>query len=159
MLEVHGKDLQIGTPSASGRSTPAPAASATATTANLAATPSTDKATKKALNTSTVKASATFAVAADELFNLLTDPGRIPAWTRAPAVSEPKVGGEYAFFGGGVKGKYIELDVPKKIVQSWTLSSPTWPSGILSHLHATVSGSPRIIRPQRHFHHPSRSAV
>lgn len=36
---------------------------------------------------------------------------------------------EYALFGGGVKGKYVSLTPGKEIVQTWALSSPSWPSG------------------------------
>ncbi len=32
-------------------------------------------------------------------------------------------------FGGGVKGKFVSLSPPKDFVQTWALSSPTWPSG------------------------------
>lgn len=32
-------------------------------------------------------------------------------------------------FGGGVKGKFVSLSPPKEFVQTWALSSPTWPSG------------------------------
>lgn len=130
MLDTHGKDLQVsGTPGGSGTSTPVPAAPAAS--ASSVPAPAAPKAAPKRVNTSTVKTSATFMAAADDLFSLLTDAQRIPSWTRAQAVSEAKVGSEYALFGGGVKGKYLELDPPKRIVQSWALQNPSWPSGKL----------------------------
>ena len=84
--------------------------------------------------------------AADDLFSLFTDEKRIPIWTRASAKarpifcaymqdfdaflqSNPTPGSEYSLFGGGVKGKYVSLDAPKQIVQTWSLQSPDWPSG------------------------------
>ena len=36
---------------------------------------------------------------------------------------------DFSLFGGGVMGKYVSLDPPTKIVQTWALQSPTWPSG------------------------------
>lgn len=74
--------------------------------------------------------------AADDLFDLLTNEKRIPMWTRAPAVSAAKPDTEYSLFGGGVKGKYVSLTPSKEIVQSWALSSPTWPDG-RSHIHCS----------------------
>lgn len=41
-------------------------------------------------------------------------------------------------FGGGVKGKYVSLSPPGEIVQSWALSSPTWPSGHEATLTTTL---------------------
>lgn len=94
-----------------------------------------------------MKVNATFQAAADDLFDLLTNEKKIPMWTRAPAQvrarilfvtvmvihflsqSSGEVGSEYSLFGGGVKGKFISLDRPTKIVQTWALQSPTWPAG------------------------------
>ena len=44
-------------------------------------------------------------------------------------------------FGGGVKGKYVSLSPPKEIVQTWALSSPTWPSGMC---YAFLAGKARV---------------
>jgi activator of HSP90 ATPase len=79
--------------------------------------------------------------AAADLFSLLTDEKRIPSWTRASAQSKAEAGGEYALFGGGVKGKYVSLTPPKTIVQSWALQSPTWPSGHSATLTTTLEES------------------
>jgi activator of HSP90 ATPase len=128
MLDTHGRDLQVGTPSASGTSTPVPAPTSSAA-APAPASSAQATAAKKALNTSTVKVDAAFMAAADDLYSLLTDPARVPSWSRAPASGEPKAGTEYSLFGGGVKGKYVELEPAKKIVQTWALSSPSWPAG------------------------------
>ena len=43
--------------------------------------------------------------------------------------SNPTPGFGYSLFGGGVQGKYVSLDAPKQIVQTWSLQSPDWPSG------------------------------
>ena len=72
---------------------------------------------------------ANFQASADDLYSLLTDEKKIPAWTRNAAVSQAKPDTEYSLFGGGVKGKYVSLTPGKEIVQTWALQSPTWPSG------------------------------
>ena len=40
---------------------------------------------EKAINTSQVSVDATFAASADDLYSILTDEKRIPAWSRASA--------------------------------------------------------------------------
>lgn len=152
LIETHGKDLTVSAdPSRSGTPAPASAASTTSAATVASATPSVVPAVKKeakkvSVNSATVTVDASFMAAADDLFSLLTDEKRIPAWTRAPAQvnslhmsflllidcllqSAAKPDTDYSLFGGGVKGKYISLDAPTKIVQTWALQSPTWPSG------------------------------
>ncbi|KAF9792814.1 activator of Hsp90 ATPase [Thelephora terrestris] len=135
IIETHGKDLTVSSePSRTG--TPVQATDATsATSTATAATPAPKSVArspppkKTTVNTSTVEVEATFMAAADDLFSLFTDERRIPIWTRAPAKSDPTPGSEYSLFGGGVKGKYVSLDAPKQIVQTWSLQSSDWPSG------------------------------
>ena len=151
ITEKHGKDLTVsGAPSRTG--TPAPtsvpvtASGSTAPSVPAPAEPAT--AAKTALNTSKIVKEATFMAAADDLFGLLTDQQRIPSWTRARAEvrrltmsktwsetiiwnvqSVAKADTPYSLFDGGVKGRYISLMPGKEIVQTWALTSPTWPSG------------------------------
>ncbi|EMD38236.1 hypothetical protein CERSUDRAFT_82487 [Gelatoporia subvermispora B] len=141
IIETHGRDLTVSaTPTREG--TPAPAA-ASATSTATAATPASSaaaarpavKASAPAVNTSTVSVEGNFMAAADDLFSLLTDEKRIPAWTRAPAQSTAQKDSVYSLFGGGVHGKYVSLTPAKEIVQTWALRSPTWPS---DH-HATLT--------------------
>ncbi|KIK61844.1 hypothetical protein GYMLUDRAFT_198656 [Collybiopsis luxurians FD-317 M1] len=155
LIETHGKDLTVSAdPSRAG--TPAPAAGSSSaapnTTANTTAgagaagttneKPTVKKEAKKAsVNSSTVTVEASFMAAADDLFGLLTDEKRIPNWTRAPAQSAAKPDTEYSLFGGGVKGKYISLEPAKKIVQTWALQSPTWPTGHEGKLTTTLDQS------------------
>ena len=49
--------------------------------------------------------------------------------------STPQPDAEYSLFGGGVNGKFVSLSPPKEFVQTWALSSPTWPSGEYMHDH------------------------
>lgn len=132
LVQTHGKDIQVGTPSASGTSTPATGGAAPANGAAKAEAAKPVQATKpaaKTLNYSTVETEASFMASAADLFSLLTDEARIPAWTRAPAQSKPQEGTEFSLFGGGVKGKFVSLKPPTEVVQTWALQSPTWPAG------------------------------
>ena len=84
LVEVHGRDLKVtgsGTATPNGTSTPTVSAPTP-----VPVQPTTTTATKKAqLNFSTVKVDANFMVSAEDMFDLLTDDSRIPAWTRASA--------------------------------------------------------------------------
>lgn len=84
IIEKHGKDLTVSAqPSRTG--TPAPLAASGRAAPSVPALANPEVATKTALNTSKIVKEATFMAAADDLFGLLTDPQRIPLWTRAPA--------------------------------------------------------------------------
>lgn len=138
-------------PSRSG--TPVQSTNATSAIPNITTTAPVPKPAAKSpppkaatVNTSTVEVEATLMASADDLFSLFTDEKRIPIWTRAAAKasvvfcacihisdcllkSNPTPESEYSLFGGSVKGKYVSLDRPKKIVQTWSLKSPNWPTG------------------------------
>lgn len=81
------------------------------------------------VNTTTVTDSEEFRTTADELYKTFTDPQRLAAFTRAPpkVFEGAKKGGKFELFGGNVVGEYLELEPPKKIVQSWRLQQ--WPAG------------------------------
>lgn len=83
MIDTHGKDLTVSTET-SRTGTPAPAAAAT-NSSSAAAVFTPPPVRKTPVNTSQIVKEARFMVAADDLYSLLTDEGRIPSWTRAPA--------------------------------------------------------------------------
>ncbi|EJU00684.1 hypothetical protein DACRYDRAFT_117127 [Dacryopinax primogenitus] len=135
IIEVHGKDLIVSAAN-SGTATPVSMEGGSAS-ANLGAAaafnppvaqPKSTKKPKEVLNTSTVEREARFMASADDLFDLLTDERRIPTWSRAAAHYRPEPGFEFSLFGGGVTGQITDVDRPKKIVSTWKLSSPTWPT-------------------------------
>lgn len=139
IIDTHGRDLTVSAdPSRQGSPAPSTSTSkASSSTPGTTAKPAVKK-PAQAVNTSTVTVDANFMASADDLFDLLTNEKRIPAWTRAPAQSAGKPDTEYSLFGGGVKGKYISLSPPKEIVQSWALSSPAWPSEHVATLTTTL---------------------
>jgi activator of HSP90 ATPase len=105
IIDVHGKDLTVSAdPSRSG--TPAPGTSTSAPIAAVASSSSSTpvekpKARVKNVNSATVVVEADFQASAEDLFGLLTDAKRIPAWTRAPAEVSPLM----------FLGKYIATNV------------------------------------------------
>jgi len=141
LIDTHGKDIIVGSNEPSRTSSPAPppasgpASSATPGLAKKATTP------QKKINTSKVEVEATFHASADDLFSLLTDEKRIPAWSRAQAKSAAAPDTEYELFGGGVRGKYISLTAGKEIKQTWALQSPTWPEGHVATLTTVLEQS------------------
>ena len=89
IIDSHGKDLTISTdPSRTGTPAPTntppsgPRASSSQASAPLPVKP---KPKEARLNSTTVVVEADFRASADDLFGLLTNEKRIPAWTRAPA--------------------------------------------------------------------------
>lgn len=102
-----------------GAGTPAPA-----TGAQSAAGPA-----KKATSVSskTLTQSANLMISPTDLWDLLTNPQKIPMWTKAPAQVNLAPGGAFSLFGGNVTGHTIAASVPTELTQSWRLS--TWPAG------------------------------
>lgn len=143
MISTHGKDLlddANASPSASGASTPAssstPAPAASAPAASSASATKAPTAKGLSLNTSTVRASGEFQCDAETLFDFLTNPQKIPAWSRNPAQMAPEVGAEVSLFGGNVRGKIEKVDRPKSFVSTWR--APTWPESHFGQLETTL---------------------
>lgn len=135
LITEHGKDIQhaAGVDPSRGftpaklhpQGAPAPASGSTS---------SSETKVGSIVNTTTVTDNEEFRTTAEELYQTFVDPARLAAFTRSP----PKVfegaqkGGKFELFGGNVSGEYLELEQPKKVVQSWRLSQ--WPAGHYSKL-------------------------
>ncbi|KAL2166607.1 hypothetical protein VTG60DRAFT_2453 [Thermothelomyces hinnuleus] len=135
LIAEHGKDIQHapGSNPSSGFSTPKYLPQTTSS-AKPATTSSSKTTTTSIVNTTTVTDNEEFRTTAEELYQTFTDPQRIAAFTRAPpkVFEGAKKGGKFELFGGNVSGEYLELEQPKKIVQSWRLDQ--WPAGHYSTL-------------------------
>ncbi|XP_046437487.1 activator of 90 kDa heat shock protein ATPase homolog 1-like [Daphnia pulex] len=68
-----------------------------------------------------------------ELYNVLTQPELMRAFTCASVQVNPSVGGKFNLFEGNITGTFVELLPNKKIVQKWRFR--TWPEGH----HSTVT--------------------
>ena len=90
IIDTHGKDLTSGDPSRTGTPAPTdtPPSGLGAGSSQLSA-PVKPKAKPAKVKSTTVVVEADFHASADDLFGLLTDEKRIPAWTRASAQVSP----------------------------------------------------------------------
>lgn len=132
MIREHGPTLlKESGASASAASTPAaPKTSESSSTQSGASTtskPTAGTSGGNTLNTTTVKLSSAFKIAAKDLFELLTDASKVPMWTRNPAKIQPEAGAEVDLFGGNIQGKMISVSKPNQIVMSWR--PPQWEAG------------------------------
>jgi len=135
---VSGEPSPAGTPQNGAASPARPASAAANPVPAVAAKPAPVK-KAPAVNTETVVVTGNFQASASDLFSLFTDEKRIPMWSKAPAQSKAEVGSEYALFGGGVRGVYKKLTPGEQIVQTWTLNTPSWPSGHYATLTTTFA--------------------
>lgn len=130
LIESHAKDLghdDEGAASAAPKSTQ-PSASATAPPASRSASSGT-----VSTSAASVHVETNLAISQTDLWDLLTNPHRIPMWSKAPAQFSPNVGANFSLFGGNISGSIVEVTSPGKLVQSWRI--PQWPS---SH-HGTLT--------------------
>jgi uncharacterized protein YndB with AHSA1/START domain len=66
------------------------------------------------------------------VFRALTDAYDLSRMMRAPAKSEPKVGGEFSYMDGAISGAYVALDEGKLIEMKWRMRG--WPDQCYSHV-------------------------
>ncbi|KAK5987820.1 hypothetical protein PT974_11954 [Cladobotryum mycophilum] len=136
LIAEHGKDIQHapGSNPSSGFSTPKTLNQPSAPKA-AASTTSQTSSTGNIVNTVTVTDNEEFRTTAEEMYETFVDPQRLAAFTRSPLrlFEGAKKGGKFQLFDGNVSGEYLELEKPKKIVQSWRLNQ--WPAGHYSKLN------------------------
>ncbi|KAL6902721.1 HSP90 associated protein [Trichoderma evansii] len=135
LITEHGKDIQHapGSNPSSGFSTPRTLPQASSKPAAQATT--SQVSSSSAVNTVTVRDDQEFRTTAEEMYETFVDPQRLAAFTRAPPklFEGAKKGGKFELFDGNVSGEYLELEKPKKIVQTWRLNQ--WPAGHYSTLN------------------------
>jgi activator of HSP90 ATPase len=57
-----------------------------------------------------------------EVYEVYIDAGKQSEFTGSLATSDPRVGGEFTAWDGYIRGKYLELEPGRKIVQEWISS-------------------------------------
>jgi len=77
-----------------------------------------------------------FKTSAEEIYHTLTQSERLCGFTRSNCSSELKVGGEFSLMNGNITGKYLELDIGKRIVQKWRFKE--WAEGVYSTVTITL---------------------
>lgn len=130
LIEAHAKDLgHDSAPSTPGASTPTTNAASGSVAVSGTSTPAAASKQAKSVSTSSsdVRVSSELAISISDLWDLLTNPSRIPMWTRSPAQFEAKPDAEFALFGGNVTGKIVSVDAPKQLIQKWR--TPQFPEG------------------------------
>jgi len=79
------------------------------------------------LDLKSLKLNVAFKCRSSELYNALTIPEMVQAFTQSAAKLDVKVGGKFELFEGNIQGSFVELVENEKIVQLWRFKS--WPSG------------------------------
>ncbi|KAI5450349.1 Co-chaperone [Naganishia albida] len=126
LVATHGNDMAS---SESGTATPVATKYSPAPPGEVRAKAAETKAaSSNVVNTSTVTVEARLQASAEDMYMFLSDEKRIPMWSRSAAKMTPTPGAPFELFGGNVTGKVVSAEPGKKLVQSWQLKTPTWPS-------------------------------
>lgn len=132
LLQSHGMfvDSLTGSAPASGAATPAARSMQSYSPAPPGEVREKAPAAKKekVTNTATIETSVDLRASADDVWSLLTDPSRIPMWSRSQAKMAPTPGADFELFGGAVSGQVKEVEAPTKLVETWNTKSPGWPA-------------------------------
>lgn len=147
LIASHAKDVghegsNEGTPtSGSGVSTPKDTGvsqkSSTAASSSTSTTNVPKKEESSKLSTTKVEVESDLSIRSDDLWDLLTNPGRIPMWTRAPAQLSLNPGSTFSLFNGNVTGSILSIEPTNKLVQKWR--APQWPTNHFGTLTTTLS--------------------
>jgi len=85
----------------------------------------------------TIRVEERFICRPGDVYECLTDPRRVMAFTQAPAEIDPRVGGKVMMFGGTVHAEILELEVGKRIVQRWRRNE--WEDDVWSRLEIDIT--------------------
>ncbi len=86
----------------------------------------------------------------EEVFRHLTDPAAMTRWMGQHATLEPAVGGAFELDINGVpiRGRYLEIDPPRRVVVSWGVAGCTEvPPGAASSAIGVVCGNQHGVLP------------
>ncbi|WFD43458.1 Co-chaperone [Malassezia psittaci] len=138
LIETHAKDLghedSPAQPSSAKESS-----SVNHTTADTSSKTSQPQAGSVSTSRAPIRTSAQLAISQADLWDLLTNPARIPMWSKAPAQLWLNPGANYSLFGGNITGSVESVDAPHKLVQTWRV--PQWPSGHYGKFTTTLTQS------------------
>lgn len=80
--------------------------------------------------TTTVTVVEKFYARPADIYDALTSPPRVMAFTQAPAEVEPRPGGAFRLFAGAVDASFVELSPPNRLILDWRFKD--WAEGALS---------------------------
>ncbi|XP_034473560.1 activator of 90 kDa heat shock protein ATPase homolog 1 [Drosophila innubila] len=127
-----GDDTALSQDAKNAKNAAQKAASVTSVASSKASSKSPSNTVGCKLDVRTLSMTEEFHCNANDLYNALTKPDMLTAFTRAPAKVDAVRGGEFVLYGGNVLGKFEELVPEKKIQQSWRLKN--WSSGHYSNV-------------------------
>ena len=70
----------------------------------------------------TIRQKVTIPAKTGEIYDAYIDAEKHSTFTGSSATSDPKVGGEFTAWDGYIKGRYLELEPGRRIVQEWRSS-------------------------------------
>lgn len=127
-INIWRSELAAGGPGGDG---PAPEPTKKAEPAAAAAVPKEEKKPKaKATSGKTLKLTEKFFCRPADIYDSLTNPGRIMHFTQSKAEFDHKVGGKFMMFDGSIQGENLDLAPGEKLVQKWRFS--TWSEEVFS---------------------------
>ncbi|XP_033107290.1 activator of 90 kDa heat shock protein ATPase homolog 1-like [Anneissia japonica] len=92
------------------------------------------------IHTTKLTCTEKFNCAVEDIYQVLTDPKKVEAFTRSSAEMEVEKGGKFSLFGGNVTGFFDVLEMDKKIVQKWRFRN--WPDAHYSVVTMEFSQEP-----------------
>lgn len=142
LIDTHARDLghdDVAQTKAAPESVSAATAAPVPTSTPTPATSGPQRTTTSSVSTSSsdVHVSAQLAASQQDLWEVLTDAARIPMWSKAPAQLKLVQGETYSLFGGNITGSVVEVDAPRRLVQTWRM--PQWPQGHFGKLVTTLT--------------------
>jgi uncharacterized protein YndB with AHSA1/START domain len=75
----------------------------------------------------TIKQTVVIPASPKEVYEAYVEPKKHAEFTQSKATGKPKVGGNYTAWDGYIFGKFLELDIGKRVVQEWTTTD--WVEG------------------------------
>jgi len=79
--------------------------------------------------------SESFKVPPPRLYEILTQPELVKAWAGTSSI-DPKVGGQFTFFGGQITGSFVSLKENEELVVKWRLKD--YPQGHFAEIKFTL---------------------
>ena len=73
------------------------------------------------VSTTSITLKPSFNASPDQLYQALTRPDMVSAWSHSKVDFEPAAGGKFALFGGNVSGEFTEIVENKSIKMKWRL--------------------------------------
>eukprot|EP01087_Luapelamoeba_hula_P014831 TRINITY_DN43_c0_g1_i1.p1 TRINITY_DN43_c0_g1~~TRINITY_DN43_c0_g1_i1.p1 ORF type:complete len:347 (-),score=59.08 TRINITY_DN43_c0_g1_i1:59-1099(-) len=82
--------------------------------------------TSTSISVKSIDFKSRFRASTDDVFDALTNVGKVQAYTQSSASVDLKPGGKFSMFSNNITGEYVEVVPGEKLVMKWRNSS--WPS-------------------------------